>query len=515
MADFVLFHWSLAKAFQEHSRVMPRWIPDLHLIVIMDLAPETERALSKDNAPGVLLMLQAFKDDAKRAFDDSVKIIGSHLQAFDEECVAKGGDIYDYVASRRRVMEQIERDIQEAKVKAANLAQQRWMQFQRIRPEYKSYRLATGFKLTKDAAGVGGAVGGVVGAATTGGAALPIAIIAMYRAVTEAGKTVWECWMNADEAQKRVASGLESLQKTYEQKHKLGVAREVAAGAVNPVLNLPVATNASTLENDIKQWRGKLTHLHFLAQWLSGKLGQMLQDSEKLRKELAARPKKQKALESIEKQINTLLTEGLRVPGMRRRVVIGEAYQAAENGLEAEQKVSQALEELKAGRSKAVDWYISTVKYAVGLALTGAHFAIQPPASPFDPANFQDAASNLKDLANKPGLSNLKGAVTSVGEATEVDREAASNLMEINEMVAENSEQVKEYEKKLKEEIEQGAKQAVAIALTKAAPRSGERLFKPDPPAPTLAVPTRPRSDAIGGMADVKARSIAAGKAEP
>lgn len=511
MADWVLFHWSLAKAFQENSRVMPRWIPDLPLTVIMDLAPETERALSKDSDPGVLLMLQAFKDDAKRAFDDSVKIIASQLQAFDDECVAKGGDIYDYVESRKHVMEQIERDIQEAKVKAANLVQQRWMQFHRIRPEYKSYRLATGIRVIKGAAGVGGAAAGLAGAAATGGAGLAIAIIATYRAVADAGKTVWDCWITADQAKERVKSGLESLQKTYEQSHKLGVAREVAAGAVNPVLNLPAATNASTIENDLKQWRGKLAHLHFLAQWLSGKLGQMLQDSTSLRNQLATYPRKQKALEGIEKQINALLTEGVRVPGMRRRVEIGGAYQAAEKGLDEQEKISQALEELKAGRSKGVDWCISILKYAVGLALTGAHFAIQPPDSPFDVTKVNDAAKQLKEV----NLSNLKGAVKSVSEATEVDREVASNLMEINDIVAENSERVKEYEKKLKEEIEQGAKHAVAKALTKVTPRLGERLFKADPPPPTLAVPTRPRSDAIGGMADAKAKSIAAGKAKP
>ena len=146
----------------------------------------------------------------------------------------------------------------------------------------------------------------------------------------DGAKTLWDCAKNADGVQKRVETGLKKLRDSYAQGQKSGVAREVVASTANALLKeAPVAvinklsggalTNVATLEDDNKLWRGKLTHLRFLAHELSEELNELLVNSDKLATQLSADPdskKKLAALRSFQADINKLLTEGFIVPSM-------------------------------------------------------------------------------------------------------------------------------------------------------------------------------------------------------
>jgi hypothetical protein len=427
--DILLFDWRLSKAI-EYNYQPPlnlRWIPipDYPLRVFLDTPPPTYQLLNKDP-----LLLQSISDDCKDAFVDILKKIVPRLQALDVECGAAGGDFFKYAEGRKRTMQQIELDIQQAKKNALAAIQKRWTDLEKQKKEYKSYRTGVAIKLVKGGAGVVGAAAGLGGAVATGGATLALSIIGTYRAVIDGGKTLWECMQDADRVQKRVVGDLESLKKTYAQNAQLGVAREVAASVVNAVLKLPInITNVKTLEGDNELWRGKLTHLVFLAHELAETLNDLLDKAEQLNTQLAGDPdskKKQAALKGFEADVNKLLTEGFYIASMGRRVQIQKSHQDAEKGLKVQAQVTKGIEELKAGRSHGVDWFDSIIDFATEAALTGAGFAVKPP-------DFSAAA----------------GTFDKVKDGLDVSKESATTLYGIYDIAAENSEKVKEVQDSL------------------------------------------------------------------
>jgi hypothetical protein len=429
MPDVLLFDWRLSKAIENECKPQPnfRWIPvpDYPLRVMLDATPPTMTLLNKDP-----LLLQSISDDCKDAFVDSLKKIVPRLQALDTECGNSGGDFFKYAEGRKRVLQQIELDIQQAKTNAMNAIQKRWTALEKQKAEYKSYRTGVAVKLVKGGVGVGAAAAGLAGAVATGGATLAISIIGTYRALVDGGKTLWECMQDADGVQKRVVADLDSLKKTYAQNPQLGVAREVAASTVNAVLKLPInITNVKTLDDDNKLWKGKLTHLVFLAHELAETLNDLLDKSEKLSLQLANDPdskKKQAALKGFEADVNKLLTEGFFIASMGRRVLIQKSHEDAEKGLKVQEQVTKGIEELKAGRSKGVDWFDCVIAFAADAALTGAGYGVAPP-------DFSSAASTLSKAKDGAGVAIDSG----------------TTLYGIYDIAAENSEKVKEVQDSL------------------------------------------------------------------
>jgi hypothetical protein len=437
LSTVLLFDWRLSKAIENEYKPQPnlRWIPipDYPLRVFLEAPPPTMALLDKDP-----LLLQSISDDCKDAFVESLKKIVPRLQALDVECGNAGGDFFKYAEGRKRVLQQIELDIQQAKNNAMAAIQKRWTNLEKQKADYKSYRTGVAIKIVKGGIGVGAAAAGLAGAVATGGATLALSIIGTYRAVVDGGKTLWECMQDADRVQKRVLADLDSLKKTYAQNPQLGVAREVLASTVNAVLKLPInITNVKSLEGDNELWKGKLTHLVFLAHELAETLNDLLDKSEKLSLQLANDPdskKKQAALKGFEADVNKLLTEGFFIASMGRRVQIQKSHQDAEKGLKVQEQVTKGIEELKAGRSKGVDWFNSIIAFAADAALTGAGYGVKPP----DFSSAADTVSKLKD-----------GAGVAIDSGT--------TLYGIYDIAAENSEKVKEVQdgflKKWKEKI--------------------------------------------------------------
>jgi hypothetical protein len=437
MPDVLLFDWRLSKAIENSYKpaLNLKWIPilDYPLRVMLDVQPDTQALLQKDP-----LLLQSVSDDCQAAFVAALQKIVPRLTALDNECGAAGGDFFKYAEGRKRVLQQIEMDINQAKAAALAAIQRRWTQLQQQKSDYKSYRFSVGVKVAKGALGVGSAAAGLAGAAATGGATLALSIIGMYRAVMDGGKTLWECVQEADTVQKSVVGDLDSLRKTYAQSKELGMAREVVASTVNAVLKLPInVTNMKTLEDDNKLWKGKLTHLVFLAHELSETLSDLLDKSAQLQSQLSADPdskKKQASLKSFESDVNKLLTDGFFYASMGRRVQIQKSHQDAEKGLKVQEQITQGIEELKKGRNKAVDWFDSVIAFATDAALTGAGYGVTPP-------DFSSAASTLDKVKDGAGVA----------------ADAGTTLYGIYDIAAENSEKVKEVQdsliKKWKEKI--------------------------------------------------------------
>jgi hypothetical protein len=400
MADILLFDWRLDKAIENDpkARFTPRFvvIPQLPMRVSLDAKPETQALLAKDP-----LLHQMLVDECKDAFSASLSRIVPLVRAFDEECGKTGRDIEKYAAARKRLVHQIDPAIEEARKTAVKAIEKRWLSVQQQKKEYKSYRFSVGVKVAKGIGGLVSAGAGLAGAVPTGGATLVLAVIGAYHALVDGGKTLWECIQDAEKVQKKVESGLKSLKDTYAKSQAKGIAREVASSAVNAIFKTS-ATNVSTLENDNKLWRGKLTHLRYLAHYLSTELNTLLENACKLSAQLAAEkaPEKiRKSLEKVELDVEKLLTEGFVIVSMGRRVQIQKSHQDAEQGLAAQEEVTKAIEALKAGRSGAVDLFDKAIALVVDVSLSGAGMAAQAPSSALDFAGVaKDGAMNAVAL---------------------------------------------------------------------------------------------------------------------
>jgi enoyl-CoA hydratase/carnithine racemase len=400
MADILLFDWRLDKAIENEptARFTPRFIviPQIPMRVMLDAKPDTQAMLGKDP-----LLQQMLVDECKNAFTAALPRIVPLVRAFDEECGKTGRDIEKYAAARKRLVQQIDPAIEEARKNAVKAIDKRWVSVQQQKKEYKSYRFSVGVKVAKGIGGLVGAGVGLAGAVPTGGATLVLSVIGAYHALVEGGKTLWDCIQDAEKVQKKVESGLKSLKGTYEKSQAKGIAREVASSTVNAIFKTS-ATNVSTLENDNKLWRGKLTHLRYLAHYLSTELNTLLENASKLSAQLAAEkaPEKiRKSLEKVELDVEKLLTDGFVIVSMGRRVQIQKSHQDAEKGLAAQQEVTQAIEALKAGRSGAVDLFDKAIALVVDVSLSGAGMAAQAPSSAMDFAGVgKDGASTVVAL---------------------------------------------------------------------------------------------------------------------
>jgi len=444
--DVLLFDWRLPRAIENtdvpnFKWFKPRWIPipDLPLQVSLSLSLETYDQLDSDP-----LLLQAVTDDCQAAFAASLPTIVPRLQALDAQCGAAKGDFVKYAEGRKQALQQIGMDIEQARANAERSIQDRLTALQTEQRDYRAYRAGVVVKIASGSAGLVGAGLGLAGAVVTGGASLAVSIIGTYRAIVEGGRALWECIQEADRVQMRVMSDLHSLQQTYARDSRLGVAREMAASTVNAVFKLPVdLTNVPTLEKDNALWRGKLTHLRFLAHELSTQLAKMLDESKKLQAQLSADPDSrnaQAALSGFQSDINKLLTIGFYIPSMGRRVQIQKSHQDAERGLAAQAEVARGIEELKAGRSHGVDWFDSIAGFVAGAALTGVGYGIKPP--------------DLREAK----------------EVVDVVLEGAEKIKEIYDIAADNIQQVKQVEERIKNRLfSEGP--PPQVALTSAATR--------------------------------------------
>lgn len=426
MTDLEVFHWSLAKAIElYYPTFKPRWIPlpDPPLVVTIGDHPELLAELRKN-----ALLMQTISEVAKDAFIGALGSIVPRLQALDAECGAAGGDFYTYAASRKRIIQEITQSIQQAQNVATRNSLHELELLKNKKQAWKNYRLVVLFKLGwTGVLGVGTAAAGLAGAVPTGGAALAISIIGTYRAVSECGKTLLECAQDAHSVQKQVEIDLKYLQGTYAPGQRTGVALEVTAITFNAVLK-PLFTdlpNAKTLEEHNKLWLDKLTHLSVLANELSAKLNDLLEYGGKLQAQLAADPnseKKRAALRGFEAYIKKLLEEGFIVPGMQRRVPISESYRYAQEGFKLQKQIAEEIENLKARRSKGVDWYNSVITAFTDVAFMALGSAVTPP--------------------------ELKAA-----DVLGVVHDGLENLKEIYDIAADNSPEVKKVEENVMEEL--------------------------------------------------------------
>jgi hypothetical protein len=469
MPSEFLLNLSLDKAIKEWvpQNQQPRWlaIPNVALQVTYPV--------------GDTLLLGALHDVCKEAYTESIKTrVVPLLLSLDKqygEC--KSQDFYKLRGLREKMLLDLQTELQKAKEEALIKINRRCQQHQEWLRLWPVLQRQTGIKLVTGAVGAGASVAGLI---LSGGSVSVLAIYGTYRAVVGVAKTCFELYLTAEQLGAKVKSNLESLKKDYENSQRAADAKSAGKTVVNWVLNVDATTTVKSLRENNESWGGKLGHLYSLAFSLNGELNSLLNASEALGKQLGGpdSEKKKAALEKLEANVRLLLTDGCKIRGLRDKVTIPGAYQRATKGLAEQEKVEKGLKELDQMQGKGVKAFEKVFPLVASLALAGVGTGLEATSL---------AGEAPKALAEEPIKFAGKVAVAGVktfNEGFEIGSE------EVGPMVAaawglkdSDFEEVEETEDNKKQELEQAM--------------------------------TRPRSNAIGSMADAKARSIAAVKVKP
>lgn len=274
--------------------------------------------------------------------------------------------------------------------------------------QYQRYRWKVAKQAVTNTAAVGTAVAGVAGSAAAGGATLVLAVVGLYRSVMSMAKFICDCAVEAETCQRNVIQGIDYLKKHYGvgagavsgAKKATNTAKEISSNFfLNSVLKAPRKKQLTTIKDikgEVNLWGNKLANLRYQAHDLSGQLAQLLGKVDKMNAELrldaavaAEMPdtgkwkskldkiekKHQKALESVEKDINQLLEKGFYIPSMAKWLTIDTLYKRAESGGAKVKGLDSLLDKWeKEGLAKGALIASDAMDVALGVALMAASY---------------------------------------------------------------------------------------------------------------------------------------------
>jgi len=353
-------------------------VPPLPIEVTYDVSVTTQSLLRSDP-----LLFNLMVEEYQKAIIKIIqtRIVG-RLQSLDEQ--AGSAPFEEYADTRRLAFQSIELDLDKGMKDGDAAFAQRVQRLAMEKSQYGSYRKEVGKRVAKFSLSVGAAAVGVGASAGTFGAALPLAIVGLYRAIMEGTKLFRDVLLEAEACEKNVFNGLLSLKKTYGMDQNLGRGREISASLINSVTAFPLTTkynlNGKKISEECALWNGKLTHLRVLAHELATDLNDLIQKTEQLISQIVGDPTKKsyvKALESVESDVELLLDRGFYIPSMAKRIKIPDAHARAEKGLDIYRLLDKALKEFINSPSRkwvdGIDFAINTI---VDMGLMGASLGV-------------------------------------------------------------------------------------------------------------------------------------------
>jgi len=381
MPNIVVLDWTLEKLIKNQipAPLVLNYIevPPLPINVVYDVPAPTFSLIQRDT-----LLNQIMRDEYQKALVAVVQTrVIPRLRVLDEQ--AGSASFKDYAVARRLAFKSIELDLDKGMKDGDAAFSTRLKRLETEKKEYKGYRAKVGKRVAKFTLGVGAAAVGVAGTVGTMGAALPLAIIGLYRSIMEGTKLLRDVLLEAEGCEKNVVKGLASLKLTYGKDKNLGRLREIGTSLMNSVTAFPFNTkfntNGATISAENDLWRGKLTHLRFIAHELATDLNELLEKSDRLLELIEGDPTKKnyvKTLKSVHSDVNLLLEKGFYIPSMAKRIRIPETHQRAERGLDIQSKLDVALKEFIRGRGEWVDKLDFVINAIVDLGLMGASLGV-------------------------------------------------------------------------------------------------------------------------------------------
>lgn len=450
----ILLNLSLDKAIKEWvpQDKQPRWlaIPNVALQVTYPV--------------GDTLLGGALHDICKQVYTESIKtsVVPLLLSLDRQYAECKSQDFYKLRGLREKMLLNLQTELRNANNQALHQIGLHCKKHQELTSLWPLLQREMGIRLVTGAVGVAvGLVGGVS----------VLAIYGTYRAAIGAAKTCFELYLTAEQLGAKVNRNLISLKKDYENSRTPAGAKAIVETAANWVANVNVAPTVKTLKEDNELWGGKLGHLYSLAFYLNGELNRLLDASEALGKQLGGpdSEKKKAALEKLEGNVRSLLTDGCKIRGLRDKITIPGAYSRALEGLAGQEEVEKGIKQLEQMQGKVLKRFEEIFPLVASLALAGVGTGLEATSL---------AGEAPRALAEEPIKFAGKVAVAGVktfNEGFEIGSEDAGPMMAAAFELKDN-----DFQKV--EETEDNKKKELELAMT------------------------RPRSNAIGSMADAKSR---------
>lgn len=450
----ILLNLSLDKAIKEWvpQNKQPRWLalPNVALQVTYPV--------------GDTLLGAALHDICKQVYTESIKtsVVPLLLSLDRQYAECESQDFYKLRGLREKMLLNLQTELRNANNRALDQIGSHCKRHQELIRLWPLLQREMGIRLVTGAVGVAvGLVGGVS----------VLAIYGTYRAAIGAAKTCFELYLTAEQLGAKVNRNLISLKKDYENSRTAARAKAIVETAANWVTNVNVAPTVKTLKEDNELWGGKLGHLYSLAFYLSGELNRLLDASKALGKQLGGpdSEKKKAVLEKLEGNVRSLLTDGCKIRGLRDKITIPGAYSRALKGLAEQEEVEKGIKQLEQMQGKVLKRFEEIFPLVANLALAGVGTGLEATSL---------AGEAPRALAEEPIKFAGKVAVAGVktfNEGFEIGSEDVGPMMAAAFELKDN-----DFQKV--EETEDNKKKELELAMT------------------------RPRSNAIGSMADAKSR---------
>lgn len=370
MAKVVIFDWDLGKVINEQAHFANLLLGSLPAQVALDTANvKLFQAVAHDP-----LLHQQIVDICKQQFTQAATAIRGRAQNVDSLLSGKPAteQVKAIVSQLRR---DIETELDGARRRAEQLAQQKWESLTGQKAQYRAYKRDMAVKVTLGSSGTGLAAWGVALAVPTGGISLILSIVGLWRAAVDGVKILVVLVQEAETVEKDLNARMETLGKRYRGDSRTAVAsKEMLASMLNTLTQLDFS-NIAKVQEKCDLWANKLAGIRVQAHQLAVTLDRLLEASELLDRQLAAvafpdqgrQAKLGRAVQKstdMHRSIRDML-ESERIPSLHVR---------AERGLEAHGHAKQALDAL---RQKSPGWTVAFDKWsaiAFNVALAGAGY---------------------------------------------------------------------------------------------------------------------------------------------
>jgi hypothetical protein len=347
MKKFVLFQWDLAEGITYRPRRIRR-IPPLPVHV--------ELLAYDQNAD---LLIQIGKDPLlhQRLVDICTKVFSSAAKELEERL-----SIRDQLTLSEIAIFGVPPPVDESfelKVLNAAYKDQEESSQEKVKQQWEALLASLGaeraqsaryihdvkIKVTLGAVGVAAAIVSVALTPVTAGASTVLGFVGLWRAVVDAGKTVYNLCRSGEYIQARLVGRLKTLHARFEEKSRGKVGKDVFASVFNSFLQTELA-NIATAQYDAELLKNKFCHVRDNAHSLAEKLNDLLDKTEDLDRQYwdvtfvgpnaqAPRTRAERAYEKMTQQIIEWLE------------LIPTLHLRAEAGIPKADELAKELEELK------------------------------------------------------------------------------------------------------------------------------------------------------------------------
>lgn len=423
MKKIVIFQWDLGNAITYKPRRI-RKIPPLPVHVEL-LADDRNADLLIQIGKDPLLH-QRLVDICKEVFSDAAERLGTFLKSRDEITWGKiTGPGVPQGADEASELKLLNDKYKSEEKSSQETVKQKWdallASLGEERAQYKRYKRDVTIKITLGAVGVAAAIVSVALTPVTAGASTVLGFVGLWRAVVDAGKSLYNLCKSAEDIQKRLEGRLITLRHRFEQKSG-GKAwkKDVGMAALNSFLQTETA-NISTAKFDAELLKNKFCHVRDSAHALSEKLNELLDKTEDLDKQYwdttfvgphaeVPRTRAERAYQKMTEQIIVWLEQ------------IPTLHQRAEAGIPKADDLAKELEELKKNAPGWLERLEKTIPLVVNLGFAAGVDAREAVQAGIEAHQLLKEGAELHEVVKEIGKS--------IAAATTVADELASAVIE-------------------------------------------------------------------------------------